>query len=550
MKLSPLVAAFAALVVGTTLAAPAVADPEVPEPSAPPTRPAPSSIPLVDDVSDRALAALAHVEELLTGPPAGPDTTAGRNPQQTDLTAALRQLSLLKDELPAAQQEEAEDYFARPTDPDNRRCPDVSCYTAKSKRTCSDVICVHWVPKQRDRRNGVPTADRDDDGIPNYVERTEKEMTHVHETYVASGWRPPKSDGDRGGNAKPDVYLAQIGHRFYGYCTTDDRNPPEAGGTWGYCVLDNDYRRKEFPVHTPIENLQVTAAHEYLHNVQFGYDYGEDDWLYEATATWAEDVLYDHVNDNAYYLPYGPIRELTTPLDTFTGLYHYGAWIFFRYLTDRYGGVQGSMPDLVLRIWQQADAVDGPNQYSLQAIQTVLAEEGTELADEYAAFAAGNRRPELTYAEEFAELEADEDDDVRYPRSPLQATLKVRADQPAVERSVKLDHLTPRTFRLKPAGGLTGQDLHLEFDVLDSGGRVVVTRKEAGVDPVSQLVELATDGTGTLTSPFGSGVDWVEVTLVNGSDRMRCGRGIFSCDGNARDDNERHAFSADLQPAL
>ena len=46
------------------------------------------------------------------------------------------------------------------------------------------------------------------------------------------------------------------------------------------------------PAHTPLENLEVTAAHELFHAVQFAYDYDEDAWFMEATATWAEDEVY------------------------------------------------------------------------------------------------------------------------------------------------------------------------------------------------------------------------------------------------------------------
>ena len=87
---------------------------------------------------------------------------------------------------------------------------------------------------------------------------------------------------------------------FYGYCTTDDPNIIDEETTYeywdasAYCVLDNDYSSTQFPnPTTPLENLQVTAAHEYFHAVQFAYDIGEDAWLMEATATWVEDEVFD-----------------------------------------------------------------------------------------------------------------------------------------------------------------------------------------------------------------------------------------------------------------
>ena len=537
-----------ALVVGLTFAtAPASAEPAGPaDPgSNAPTLPPPAQ----EQAADQALAALDRVQDLLAG---GPATTSGG--PADDLTLALRDLALVKEALPEEEQAEAERYFGRPTVPSSPDCEFITCYTAKAKRTCSQVICVHWVRKSRDPHNGVRAADRDDDGVPNYVERVRREMTKVHRTYVSSGYRAPLPDGGRGGNKRPDVYLAQLGDRgLYGYCTTDDPNPPASGGTWGYCVLDNDYSRREFPAHTPTQNMRVTAAHEYFHNIQFGYDFGEDNWFMEATATWAEDVHYDKINDNAYYLRHGPIREPGTPLDTFEGLYHYGAWIFFRYLTDRLGGEVGSMPDLVLRMWDLADAEQGPDQYSLQAVQNVLVEEGTGIADAFAAFANGNRRPQDTYAEEYVEVTEDPKEPQRFPRAPLAASVRLGAADPSMSRSFQLDHLTSRTFRLKPADDVTGQDVRLTFDVndLQYGGRVVLTLKENGAAPVSGPVALGNDGTGTWVHSFDAAtVDWVEVTIVNGSDRMECWTdGPFSCQGDAIDDDQPQALTAELQPS-
>ncbi len=44
----------------------------------------------------------------------------------------------------------------------------------------------------------------------------------------------------------------------------------------------------------PIESMQVTAAHEYNHILQFNYDLFEQVWMYESTATWVEVVTTAH----------------------------------------------------------------------------------------------------------------------------------------------------------------------------------------------------------------------------------------------------------------
>jgi hypothetical protein len=47
-------------------------------------------------------------------------------------------------------------------------------------------------------------------------------------------------------------------------------------------VLDDDYSTSQFP-DPPLVSLDVTAAHEFFHAVQFAYDYFEDSWLMEGT---------------------------------------------------------------------------------------------------------------------------------------------------------------------------------------------------------------------------------------------------------------------------
>ena len=129
-----------------------------------------------------------------------------------------------------------------------------------------------------------------------------------------------------------------------------------------YCVVDNNFAEPIFPNHTPLENLQVTAAHEFFHAVQFSYDAFEDQWFLEATATWMEDELYDAVNDNLQYLSSRPAGKAAVPLDKGATnvdpcCHVYGDWIFFRYLTEKYS------PGLVKTIWKNADAsedTDGP----------------------------------------------------------------------------------------------------------------------------------------------------------------------------------------------
>ena len=190
--------------------------------------------------------------------------------------------------------------------------------------------------------------------------------------------------------------------------------------------------------------MQVTAAHEYFHAVQFAYDYYEDGWLMEATATWAEDELYDSVNDNVNYLADGQmgtepggLRGSQHALDGFWDGNFYGNWIFFRYLTERMTASKAGMPVLVRDIWRLGPATAD---YSLRAVSTELAERGRDFGDTYASFAEANRRSRTTY---------DEGQSQRYPTSQTWLTQTLTAGQHA--RGRKSRPPRPPDQRHRPA---------------------------------------------------------------------------------------------------
>ena len=196
--------------------------------------------------------------------------------------------------------------------------------------------------------DAVPATDNNSNGTPDYVDAVKTTVDGVRSTYINAGYRAPDPDGTAGGNAQTDIYLTDVGaDGLYGYCTTDQPNlDPPPYNAWAFCVLDNDYSSSQFSTNTPLENLQVTAAHEYFHAVQFAYDYYEDRWLMEATAIWAEDELYDDVDDNVQYLTTSPLSQPERPLDSFVSGAgpQYGEWIFFRFLTENISAEQAGCP--------------------------------------------------------------------------------------------------------------------------------------------------------------------------------------------------------------
>ena len=409
------------------------------------------------------------------------------------------------------------------------------------KRSCTPRICVHWISAAVDQTDTNPA-----NGVPDYVDKVRSTVDFVHRRYVAAGYRAPERDGRRGGDGRTDIYIRNVGARsIYGFCDTEKQFRPNGPtDAWAYCVLDNDYLEPVFTNHTQLENIQVAAAHVYFHAVQFAYDAREDGWFMEATATWAEDELFDDVNDNLQYLPDGPLGRPAVPLDEFeeAGRHQFGDWIWFRYLTERFPASAGGMPTLVRSMWRLADGSrGGPDQYSLQAVRSVLSRRGAVWGTTFARFADANRRPAETYAEGAANS---------YPTAPLWTSAELSAAQPTTgPEAVVQDHLSSSTIQLSPSGlAEPNWRLRINVDMADKirGSVALVTEYPLALRPKTSVIGLGRVGGGSIVVPFSSSdVSRVEVTLVNASTRFSCGAGSpYSCSGTPRDDNLTQQLTA------
>ena len=449
-------------------------------------------------------------QRTVSSPVAARALAAAEDPDGTrDQTLALRDLRMHRDELGVADRARASTLLTRP---------------GADRRKCYTTVCVHWYT------SGTDKATR------SYVDRVARVAQSVLKTYAAAGYRAPESDGSSGGNGRLDIYLANLGDQgLYGYCDSDS-TPPASGphDAPAYCSFDNDYA--EFPSHTPLENLQVTAAHELFHAVQFAYDYYEDAWFMEATATWAEDEVYDDVNDNLQYLSQSPLAQPGKSMDHFDGslgVRQYGDWIFFRYLTERYARAEGGLPTLVRRMWELADSTDaGPNEYSIEAVADALATRGHDLRSVWARFADANRRPGRSYDEGKAN---------RYPTTdPAREVALTRADRDSGWRTRRVDHLAASTVRFTRASGLTATSLKVRLDLpaTSRGSGAVATVFRTSGRPKAVPVKLDSSGNATTSVDFGTDVKYVEVTLANAGIDYRCFRGTaWSCQGRPQDDD-------------
>jgi hypothetical protein len=496
----------------------------------------PKSPGATDASTTEALAALAEVEALFAAP--GTARRAAGHQADTDATIALRDLSLVIDDLPADRRDQARAFYKRPTQLGGDGT--LAYGVAEEAPVCGPVVCVHYVASTADAPD---LTDNNVNGVPDYVDRASAILDRVHNVYVQAGYKRPRGDGSIGGGTnKVDIYLGDIdAGGLYGYCTTDENRNGAPYDRWAYCVLDDDYAN--IPMNTPIENLQVTAAHEYFHAVQYAYDYLEDGWYLEGTAAWVEDEMYDAVNDNRQYLRRSPLTNPRRPMDQFASDgWHYGTWIWFTYLSQRFPASRAGLPTIIRDTLRRADGTRGArNDYhSWQAISAVLRARGSSSQAEFATFSANNRRSRTTYREGAA---------LRYPVAPLWASATITRTRNAVTGSVVLDHLSSATARLVP-GRLTASNwklrIGLDLTPTSRGSRAVimVTAKNGRVRRIG--VTLNGQGNATRTVAFSSGsVRAVEVTLVNAGGRFRCWEGTrFSCQGVPLDENQRQKLTA------
>jgi hypothetical protein len=290
--------------------------------------------------------ALHRAKSLLSAP----RHKTGRQRTPKELSTTLLALARSLPSLGPTERHHAESLLSRPTDnPD----PEGSAYVVPEQPPfCSTHFCVHYVASSIDAPN---LTDGNGNGVPDYVEQV---AAVAEASYAVEngnlGWRPPKSDGALGGDSRTDVYLVQLGGGLFGYTASD---PGQRTRTQhAYLVVDDDYAPTEFPGTDPLADLEVTFAHEYNHVLQYGYDFDQDLWFYEASAVWMEDHVYPALNDYLRYIGRWVVRS-KLPL-TAENIKIYGSAVWNHWLAGRYG-------DAVVRTaWEKARSVK-PAGYSI-----------------------------------------------------------------------------------------------------------------------------------------------------------------------------------------
>lgn len=457
----------------------------------------------------QAQAILADVQRAVAG---RSDAARSRTGPVADLTLRLRDLRRALPALDSRERTLALGLLGLVVPP-----PQSSCGGLFDAAIRTPHFCVHYSGNQA------------------WAQTTADTLEHVWSVEVdGMGYRHPLYDGD----GLFDVYLQEIGGRgYYGACAPAQN----ARHSVASCVLDDDFDPAEFGGAPAINSLEVTAAHEFFHAIQFGYDTDEDTWFMEGTAVWAEEQVYPDINDYLQYLPYSAVTHPETPVD-YAGsssgdlFYRYGAVLFWKFLSGQFGD-----QSIVRRVWELADG----DAYSLQAITGALAERGWSFGRAFGRFGAWNTLPPGSY-----------DDRALYPGPvwwQVQGLGKHRRS--TGYQSVALNHLTSSSMLIQPVGRLRRHTkLRINVDGPPVAGvpqaTVQVRRRDGTVQFVDVPLNAAGDGS-TLVRFDRRTVASIVVTLANASTRMTdCGTDqgyLYSCGGHSLDDGVAIAMSAKVK---
>jgi hypothetical protein len=321
--------------------------------------------------------ALAEAKALLA-----PSATAGsQGVRPRDGSPILRRLALALPRLSAARRPAARRLLARPTEPDSELG-----FGPEDARSplCDANLCIHWA--RRAEHAPSPRDVAPPNGVPDFVDEVAAAAAESYRVENEQlGWTRAKSDGELGGrrgkgtSGELDIYLRDLGNRLFGLAV------PESGrrgySRSAFLVLDNDFRGFGG---NPLALMRATLAHEYNHALQYAYDSLQDDWMFEATATWAEEKVFPEINDWLNYLaPF--VRRSATPIFEPRGRLAkgYGSAIWNHWLDARLG------PEVIRTAWERSPLLRPPHT-SPVAYARAIAGGGSSLTAELAGFAVAS----------------------------------------------------------------------------------------------------------------------------------------------------------------
>lgn len=324
--------------------------------------------------------------------------------------------------------------------------------------------------------NAVSAVDANTNGIPDYIERVglyfdqswEKEVIELGFT------APPASSSN-----PYEISFEQM--EYYGY------TEPVTGTNGTHIVMHRSF--SGFPANTDPEGrtigaAKVTAAHEFKHALQFmtsGWNGETGNWL-EMDATWAEDIVYDYVNDYYNYLS-GSGNLFTSPATTLNpGSYEDAT--FSHYFS------QSISDGFWVEVWQEIEK--NTNITMVEALSTVLVRYGKTFPKEFNTAYVWHAASGTSSVTGFGFDEAS--------KYPTQLATKTHTSAPlsGTQTGTSFAKLSANIISIKPEAIPPSDSLF--FDGADNGdfGVSLVTFKKDGTlsteffspDPVSKKVTL------------------------------------------------------------
>jgi len=196
--------------------------------------------------------------------------------------------------------------------------------------------------------DAISTDDLNNNYIPDYAENMGSVYEYVYSYFKDSLNYDLVFQANQNLNIeKYNIYISDLPQNYFALTYTTSFINESNTSCGSYIKMRNNYLGTAFQDLSEIENIKITAAHEFFHAIQFSYNCYERFWLMEATAVWSEDIIYDDINDHYRYMP-SWFQNSSKTIDDESN-HMYGSFIFFQYLEEHFGG-----PDMIKSIWENS----------------------------------------------------------------------------------------------------------------------------------------------------------------------------------------------------